>query len=119
MQAPSTKLSLLTLATKLLSHPTLAFPSPPRQLVLLSRHLFSLARYDANYDVRDRGRFLRGLVRGLLDERDGEDGEEEEGGERGGVVLRGEQIRVVMGGGRTSGVAQGDGEASDGGESRF
>ncbi|KAL7409699.1 adaptin N terminal region-domain-containing protein [Mrakia frigida] len=113
-EAPATKLSLLTLATKLLSHPTLSSPSPPRQLVLLSRHLFSLARYDADYDVRDRGRFLRGLARGLLEERDGEEGEDDEGGERGGVVLRGEQIRVVMGGGRVGGIGQGEGESSDG-----
>ncbi|KAG1151139.1 hypothetical protein G6F37_002057 [Rhizopus arrhizus] len=52
-----TKLQILTLSAKLIclnpEHPT---------LVLLNQYLLGLARYDVNYDVRDRARFLRALT---------------------------------------------------------
>ncbi|RUS25234.1 hypothetical protein BC938DRAFT_472447, partial [Jimgerdemannia flammicorona] len=55
--ADVTKLQILTLAAKLVclnpSHHTLH---------LLLQYVLNLARYDLNYDVRDRARFLRGLV---------------------------------------------------------
>ncbi|WVQ93440.1 hypothetical protein IAU59_000514 [Kwoniella sp. CBS 9459] len=103
------KLQILTLATKLLIlSPTSA------QLNLMSNYLFSLARYDASYDVRDRARFLNALLRGVKDEKkavisdnaengDGDqvearnDAEEGEGDQDiGGVVLRREQVRVIV-----------------------
>lgn len=46
------KLQVLNLAVKL----TL---NNPHQTALLTQHVFNLARYDANYDVRDRARFLK------------------------------------------------------------
>ncbi|KIM84396.1 hypothetical protein PILCRDRAFT_818757 [Piloderma croceum F 1598] len=78
------KLQICTLAAKLL---VLSPTSQP--LRLLSRYVFSLARYDANYDVRDRTRMLVSLLAGLAPTLD-------EDGERGGVVLRREQVRRVL-----------------------
>jgi len=86
-QTTEVKLQICTLAAKLL---VLSPTSQP--LRLLSRYVFSLARYDANYDVRDRTRMLVSLLAGLAPTLD-EDGEE---GERGGVVLRREQVRRVL-----------------------
>lgn len=60
-----------------------------------------LARYDLDYDVRDRGRFLYALLRGVRDEKraisgqDATDDEDEEE-DQGGVVLRREQVGVVL-----------------------
>lgn len=79
--------------------------SPPnKQLGLLAQYLFSLARYDADYDVRDRARFLHALMRGVRDEKKSKDDEdrdtvdEVEAAEEqlGGVVLRREQVKVVV-----------------------
>lgn len=96
MQQPEVKLALLTLATKLFALPNIQAPD---QLRLLGRYLFLLARYDGSYDVRDRARFLRGLVRGLLDEGSADDEDAEDGTrDVGGVVLRQEQISLVVGG---------------------
>lgn len=50
-----------------------------------------LARYDADFDVRDRSRFLHALLRGLR-----QTGEDEEEEDTGGVVLRREQVKLVM-----------------------
>jgi AP-3 complex subunit beta len=58
------------------------------QLTLLTQYLFNLARYDASYDVRDRGRLLSSLLRGVLSEKDEQD--------LGGVVLRREQVKAVL-----------------------
>ncbi|OCF43360.1 AP-3 complex subunit beta [Kwoniella heveanensis CBS 569] len=107
------KLQILTLATKLL-----VLSPASSQLNLMSNYLFSLARYDAVYDVRDRARFLNALLRGVKDEKkqavvpenaangtDNGDGDEaatgvDEDGEGdqdvGGVVLRREQVRVIV-----------------------
>lgn len=75
-------------------------------LVQLSQYLFTLARYDQDYDIRDRARFLNALLRGVKDEKhlkptDNENGvgaaaEEEEETDMGGVVLRREQVKVVL-----------------------
>nr|XP_014087131.2 AP-3 complex subunit beta-2 [Bactrocera oleae] len=49
------KLQILNLGVKL-------FLTNPEQTSLLSQYIFTLARYDANYDVRDRARFLRQFI---------------------------------------------------------
>lgn len=56
--------------------------------------MFSLARYDTNYDVRDRTRMLVSLLAGLAPTLDREGDEEKD--ERGGVVLRREQVKRVL-----------------------
>jgi AP-3 complex subunit beta len=61
-------------------------------LVLLSRYSLSLARYDTDYDVRDRARMLSSLLRGVVPDIT----EANESGELSGVVLRREQVRVVL-----------------------
>jgi AP-3 complex subunit beta len=86
------KLQALTLAAKLY------VSKPDTEVIgLLTRYTFSLARYDVNYDVRDRARWLSALT-GTL-ETDVE--------ERGGVVLRREQVRLVLFEGKnTSGIQE-------------
>ncbi|CAO1380370.1 unnamed protein product [Diamesa hyperborea] len=49
------KLQVLNLAVKL-------FLNNPEQTELLCQHVFNLARYDANYDIRDRARFLKPFI---------------------------------------------------------
>ncbi|XP_054288038.1 AP-3 complex subunit beta-2 [Macrosteles quadrilineatus] len=49
------KLQVLNLAVKL-------YLTNPAQTRLLCQYVFSLARYDQNYDIRDRSRFLRQFV---------------------------------------------------------
>jgi AP-3 complex subunit beta len=49
------KLQILNLATKLTI-------TNSKQTRLLSQYVFSLAKYDMNYDIRDRARFLRQLI---------------------------------------------------------
>lgn len=49
------KLQILNLATKLSL-------TNAKQTRLLSQYIFNLARYDLNYDIRDRARFLRHLT---------------------------------------------------------
>ncbi|KAG9095585.1 AP-3 complex subunit beta [Ceratobasidium sp. 370] len=93
------KLATLNLAAKLLT-------LNPQAGILqkLASYVFSLARWDASYDVRDRGRWLGGLVRGFLkaEEKESGDGDEEDEGDReAGVVLRPEQVRVVLFEGKT------------------
>ncbi|VDQ11760.1 unnamed protein product, partial [Trichobilharzia regenti] len=34
----------------------------PRQTHILAQYVFNLAKYDTNYDIRDKARFLRGLL---------------------------------------------------------
>ncbi|KDR78991.1 hypothetical protein GALMADRAFT_224240 [Galerina marginata CBS 339.88] len=80
------KLQVVTLAAKLF------VLSPSDGTVsLLSRYVFSLARYDVNYDVRDRGRMLSSLLAGIGLHMNGVESEE-----RSGVVLRREQVRLVL-----------------------
>ena len=114
-QSPIVKLQLLTLTTKLL-----VLSPTTSQLLLISQYLFTLARYDADYDVRDRARFLHALLRGVRNEKvtksDGhghgddeaispEDEKEEE--DVGGVVLRREQVKVILLGKRQVGNSKG------------
>jgi len=58
--------------------------------------VFSLARYDLNYDVRDRARMVTALLAGLAPSRSTNGGEEDVQGERRGVVLRREQVKLVL-----------------------
>ncbi|EJT48056.1 golgi family to vacuole transport-related protein [Trichosporon asahii var. asahii CBS 2479] len=83
------KLQVLSLAAKLL------VLSPNAQLEKFAQYLFALARYDKDYDVRDRARFLAALLRGVRNTPK-EEGAEEEEEEVGGVVLRREQVRHVL-----------------------
>ncbi|KAI9632628.1 adaptin N terminal region-domain-containing protein [Dioszegia hungarica] len=78
------KLQILTLSTKVA-----ALAPASSQLTLLTQYLFNLARYDASYDVRDRGRLLSSLLRGVVSEADTEE-------DQGGVVLRREQVKAVL-----------------------
>ncbi len=114
-ETSSTKLQILSLAAKLLTICPTAKP-----LVLLSQYVFTLARYDEDWDVRDRSRFLNALLRGVrrtvqaptgVTEGEGPDGEEDVGG----VVLRREQVKSVLLGVRHIAVDQSD----DFGESRY
>lgn len=85
-QTTEVKLQISTLAAKLL---VLSPASQP--LRFLSRYVFSLARYDINYDVRDRTRMLVSLLSGVAPAVTDEEPEE-----RGGVVLRREQVKRVL-----------------------
>lgn len=77
---------MITLAAKL------SVLSPNDQtLTLLSRYVFSLARYDTSYDVRDRAKMLSSLLAGISPSLLTETQED-----RGGVVLRREQVRLVL-----------------------
>lgn len=40
------------------------FITNPEQTTLLCQYIFNLARYDQNYDIRDRARLLRHFVIG-------------------------------------------------------
>jgi AP-3 complex subunit beta len=95
-EADSVKLQIVNLSAKLL----VLCPSNTT-LQLLSRYGFSLARYDANYDIRDRGRMLSALLSGLhVGLMVTEQEEEDAGLEQGGVILRREQVELVLFGGK-------------------
>lgn len=116
-ETPLVKLQVITLAAKLL-----VLAPTDRTLGLLARYAFSLARYDLNYDVRDRARMLHALLSGIVPSlrlegtngsEDGADEDQEDAhGARGGVVLRREQIRVVLFEGK-AGVVESDGGPDD------
>jgi len=91
-EPPLVKLQIITLAAKLL-----VLCPTDRRLSLLCNYVFSLARYDLDYDVRDRGRMLTSLLVGLgvTSSVNGRGGEEEHE-DVGGVVLRREQVRLVL-----------------------
>jgi len=55
LQEDIVKLQILNLATKLSI-------TNPKQARLLCQYVFNLAKYDQNYDIRDRARFLRQLI---------------------------------------------------------
>jgi AP-3 complex subunit beta len=55
MQEDIVKLQILNLAAKLCI-------INPKQTKLLCQYVFNLAKYDQNYDIRDRARFLRQLI---------------------------------------------------------
>ena len=101
VQADIVKLQILSLTARVL----VLSPSTGR-LHLLARYLFSLARYDASYDIRDRARLLYALLRGIRAEYkaskesaglngdiEDEDDDEED---MSGVVLRREQVKVIL-----------------------
>lgn len=95
IQPSLAKLQILTLAAKLL---VICPGSKPIQQLLT--YVFNLARYDDDWDVRDRARFLKGLLRSILqstytEESSDNRGEDEEA-DSGGVVLRREQIKMVL-----------------------
>ncbi|KAL1728455.1 adaptin N terminal region-domain-containing protein [Schizophyllum commune] len=85
---PLVKLQIITLAAKLF-----AVQPGDRTLGLLAAYVFALARYDANYDVRDRGRMMAALLAGVAPASLMADGEKPE---RAGVVLRREQVKMVL-----------------------
>ena len=66
----------------------------------LGKYVFSLARYDKDWDVRDRGRMLAALVFGQEEgDKEPENWDEVESGRqngKGSVVLRREQVLVVL-----------------------
>ena len=49
------KLQILNLAAKL-------YITNQKQVALLVQYVLNLAKYDQNYDIRDRGRFMRALI---------------------------------------------------------
>ncbi|OCH90335.1 hypothetical protein OBBRIDRAFT_793423 [Obba rivulosa] len=84
------KLQIVTLAAKLLVlNPT------DSTLGLLARYVFSLARYDQDFDVRDRARSLSSLLSGVTPILQPQ-GEDEAHEDAGGVVLRREQVRMIL-----------------------
>lgn len=101
-QASIVKLQLLSLAAKV----QVLVPDMPSALQLLVRHVFDLARYDENYDVRDRARMLSSLSIGISSSKplSGEldDNESEDAATRTGVILRREQVKLVLFEGKTS-----------------
>ncbi|TBU27074.1 adaptin N terminal region-domain-containing protein [Dichomitus squalens] len=94
-EAPAVKLQIITLAAKLL-----VLSPADRTIGLLNRYVFSLARYDLNYDVRDRGRMLSALLAGVAPNVLGDSDDVHE--DVGGVVLRREQVRLVLFEGKSS-----------------
>ena len=80
------KLQAVTLAAKLL-----ALSPAHDTLIQLAKYVFALARYDRNYDVRDRGRMLQQLLVGVVPSIVAADARDV-----GGVVLRRAQVRVVL-----------------------
>ena len=55
LQEDIVKLQILNLAAKLCI-------TNPKQTKLLCQYIFNLAKYDQNYDIRDRSRFMRALI---------------------------------------------------------
>jgi AP-3 complex subunit beta len=91
VQTVPVKLQAVTLAGKLL------VLSPANgTLIQLAKYVFALARYDRNYDVRDRGRMLQQLLVGVVPDIVATDAQDV-----GGVVLRRAQVRVVLFEGKT------------------
>ncbi|KAI0259849.1 adaptin N terminal region-domain-containing protein [Gloeopeniophorella convolvens] len=89
------KLQAVTLAAKLL-----VLSPAHNTLIQLAKYIFALARYDTNYDVRDRGRMLQQLLAGVVPSVGAADAED-----TGGVVLRRAQVRVVLFEGKAGGAA--------------
>ncbi|KAJ7178612.1 adaptin N terminal region-domain-containing protein [Mycena crocata] len=89
-EPPMVKLQIITLAAKLL-----VLSPTDRTLSLVGGYVFSLAKYDLNYDVRDRARMVMSLLSGLgLSEVVGTKDPDQDS--RGGVILRREQVRLVL-----------------------
>ncbi|KAJ8509159.1 hypothetical protein ONZ45_g8667 [Pleurotus djamor] len=87
------KLQVITMAAKLLVlNPT------DKTLILLCRYALSLARYDLNYDIRDRARMIGSLLIGVFPKEINGSAEDDQVAieDRGGVVLRREQVKLVL-----------------------
>ncbi|KAF8240686.1 hypothetical protein L208DRAFT_1231334 [Tricholoma matsutake] len=88
-EVPVVKLQITTLAAKLL-----VLSPTDSTLLLLAQYVFSLARYDKDYDVRDRARMLSSLLAGVVP------GlflpVKSTNSIRPGVVLRREQVKLVL-----------------------
>ena len=63
-------------------------------LQLLGRYALTLARYDQDYDVRDRARIIATLLMGVVPNVLGDEECDKE--EHGGVTLRREQVKMVL-----------------------
>jgi len=63
-------------------------------LQLLGRYTLTLARYDQDYDVRDRARLIATLLMGVVPNVLGDEECDKE--EHGGVILRREQVKMVL-----------------------
>jgi AP-3 complex subunit beta len=63
-------------------------------LQLLGRYALTLARYDQDYDVRDRARLVASLLMGVVPNVLGDEEFDKE--EHGGVILRREQVMMVL-----------------------
>ncbi|KAG6828949.1 hypothetical protein H0H87_000222 [Tephrocybe sp. NHM501043] len=87
-ETSSVKVQIVTLAAKLF-----VLSPNDRILALLSQYVFSLARYDVNYDVRDRARMVSSLLAGVASVSLVNGAEREQ---RAGVVLRREQVKLVL-----------------------
>ncbi|KIP11063.1 hypothetical protein PHLGIDRAFT_125175 [Phlebiopsis gigantea 11061_1 CR5-6] len=87
-EEPIVRLQAVTLGAKLL----VLSPSD-RTLILLNRYVLSLARYDLNFDVRDRARMIGSLLSGVVSNLLEDDEERED---QGGVILRREQVKLVL-----------------------
>ncbi|KAH9855187.1 armadillo-type protein [Lenzites betulinus] len=94
-ETPVVKLQIVTLAAKLL-----VLCPTNRTIGLLYRYVCSLAQYEPNYDVRDRARMYRALLSSVTAGLYGEADSDHE--DVGGVVLRREQIKVVLFEGKAS-----------------
>ncbi|KAG6820486.1 hypothetical protein H0H93_016548 [Arthromyces matolae] len=82
-----TKAQIIILAAKLF-----VLSPNDRVLALLTQYVFNLARYDINYDVRDRARMVSSLLFGVIPA-SLMNAEHEQ---RAGVVLRREQVKLVL-----------------------
>ncbi|KAG8929188.1 AP-3 complex subunit beta [Tulasnella sp. 417] len=86
------KLQALSLAAK-----AFVLASSHEQIRLLARYVFSLARYDLDYDVRDRARFLSSLLTGVNGGIfSGSGSDEQEADVQEGVILRAPQVIHVL-----------------------
>lgn len=63
-------------------------------LRLLGQYALTLARYDQDYDVRDRARLIATLLMGVVPIVLGDEECDKE--EHGGVILRREQVKMVL-----------------------
>lgn len=106
LQDPLVKMQILTFAAKLF------ILSPvDHTLGKLCRYVFSLGKYDVNYDVRDRTRMLTSLLSGVSGTYSLTNGRQLED-QVGGVVLRREQVKKVLFEGK-SGIVEGDFQTSE------
>ncbi|KAG6901132.1 hypothetical protein C0995_016713 [Termitomyces sp. Mi166 len=102
-ETPLVKIQIFTLAAKLF-----VLSPNDRILALLSQYVFNLARYDVSYDVRDRARMVSSLLAGITPVSLMNGAESE----RAGVVLRREQVKLVLFEGK-SGIAEDDSRHTD------